>query len=221
MYLATELDMTNAEMYTTNDWPLYCLTNCLHFLHSLSSEPFQLPTQRASTQHLLSSSDAGYQSDWVSIWTSCHGWYNERTPEMRPIMDVGTMEALSVDPNREASFPVQLYTHVAALQANAIYHITAILLLENKPRLLKVPRLLSGHFASKQWHARMIAGLATSNSFAEQWDPILTASLLYIARGLTHPSQRAEVMDCFRSITVTVGIRLGDELSDLHAIWAS
>lgn len=131
-------------------------------------------------------------------------------------MDMG--ETLSSNP-AAAAFPMQLYTNVPAIQANVAYHMAAILLLENKPRLLTGPGLPRGHFASRQWHARMIAGIAMSNSFPEQWDPIFVAALLYIGRGLTSNAQQDAFKVCFETITATVGIRLDEEVAELWAIW--
>jgi formate-dependent nitrite reductase cytochrome c552 subunit len=105
-----------------------------------------------------------------------------------------------------------------ALVANAVYHITSVLLLTHKPRLLKSlpgPRCYTSHI----WHAQSIAGIAASNDSPEQWDPILVSSLLTIARDMTHESQQAVILERLARITATTGIKLETETESLQASW--
>lgn len=105
-----------------------------------------------------------------------------------------------------------------ALVANAVYHITSLLLLAHKPRLLKSlpgPRCLTSHI----WHAQSIAGIAASNDSLEQWDPILVAGLLLIAREMTHESQQTVLLERLRRITATTGINLERETEALQSVW--
>lgn len=221
MYNTAAVGLSPSQFYPEEHWPLYCLVSSLHYIndsddaaeHPLMSAP-HVPSTRSAARRL--STAIVPPADWMAIWTGCQMWYSERTPDSRPIMDMG--EALSSNPTA-AAFPMQLYTNVSAIQANVAYHMAAILLLENKPRLLTGPGLPRGHFASRQWHARMIAGIAMSNSFPEQWDPIFVAALLYIGRGLTSTAQQDAFKICFETITTTVGIRLDEEVAELWAIW--
>lgn len=137
---------------------------------------------------------------------------------MRPILDIGNIEAGQIDTRADASFPIQLYTNALAIQANVMYHITSLLLLVKKPRLLK----LSGYqlySTSQSWHVQNIAGIACTNDFAEQWDPILIATLLYIARDMTHPSQQNALRTCFQKVKASTGLKLDQELAELQSQW--
>jgi hypothetical protein len=137
---------------------------------------------------------------------------------MQPILDIGNIEAGRIDTRADASFPIQLYTNALGMQANIAYHMSSLLLLMGKPRLLK----LSGYplsTTSQSWHVQTIAGIASTNDFAEQWDPITIAALLFTARDMTHPSQQNALRVCFQKIRAGTGIRLDQELSELQALW--
>lgn len=159
-----------------------------------------------------------FLSQWTFLWSDCQKWYNERPVDAQQIVDVRGGEADKIDPNHDSALPILIYTTPMALVANAVYHITSLLLLGHKPRLLKSlpgPRCFTSHI----WHAQSIAGIAASNESPEQWDPVLVASLLLIARDMTHQSQQAVLMGIFRKITATTGIKLDRETEALQSGW--
>ncbi|KAJ5520921.1 hypothetical protein N7463_001374 [Penicillium fimorum] len=180
-----------------------------------------------SSPHTVASSDlAAFPSlrqsqslsQWTFLWSDCQKWYNERPVNVKQIVDIRGSEADEIDPDHDSSFPILIYTTPMALVANAVYHMISFLLLTHKPRLLKSlpgPRSVTSHI----WHAQSIAGIAASNDSPEQWDPILVASLLAIAKEMTHESQQAVLLDRFSRITATTGIKLGQETQDLQAAW--
>jgi hypothetical protein len=159
-----------------------------------------------------------FLSQWTFLWSDCQKWYNERPVDAQQIVDVRGGEADQIDPNHDSALPILIYTTPMALVANSAYHITSLLLLGHKPRLLKSlpgPRCFTSHI----WHAQSIAGIAASNESPEQWDPVLVASLLLIARDMTHQSQQAVLMGIFRKITATTGIELDRETEALQSTW--
>ncbi|KAK2595015.1 hypothetical protein QQS21_007269 [Conoideocrella luteorostrata] len=203
----------------SHNWSLYHLTICLHFIHD--------PTQSFAHQLLQTSSrNAGpplssypqVSAKWMALWESCQIWRGRRPLPMRPIVDIGNIEAGQIDTQADASFPIQVYTNALAIQSNILYHITSLLLLLNKPRLLKLTGYQASH-VSQSWHAQSIAGIACTNDFAEQWDPILVAALLLIARDLTHASQQSALMTCLQKVTAGTGLRLEREVEELQEHW--
>ncbi|GAB1202523.1 hypothetical protein APSETT445_001140 [Aspergillus pseudonomiae] len=166
--------------------------------------------------HTLLQTD--FTSRWTSLWTNCQEWYHNRHVEMRPVLDIRGVEADEINAGNCSSCPILIYTSPLALLANTIYHISSFLLLIHKPRLLKTiagPR----RFASRIWHAQAITGIATSNEFKEQWDPILIASLLTIAPEMTHTSQQSILLDLLGSIATATGIKLDSEIDSLRSCW--
>lgn len=160
-----------------------------------------------------------FLSQWTFLWTGCQKWYNDRPVDAQQIVEVRGSEADQIDPDHDSSFPILIYTTPMALVANAVYHITSLLLLTHKPRLLKSlpgPRC----FTSNIWHAQSIGGIAASNESLEQWDPILVASLLMIAKDMTHESQQAVLLERLGRITATIGINLEHETAMLQSMWS-
>ncbi|KAJ5630380.1 uncharacterized protein N7484_010480 [Penicillium longicatenatum] len=159
-----------------------------------------------------------FLSQWTFLWSDCQKWYNDRPVDAQQVLDVRGGEADQIDPDHDSSFPILIFTTPMALVANAVYHITSLLLLTHKPRLLKSlpgPRCFTSHI----WHAQAIAGIAASNDSPEQWDPVLVASLLFIARDMTHESQQAVLLERLRRITSTTGMNLELETDSLKSRW--
>lgn len=159
-----------------------------------------------------------FLSQWTFLWSDCQKWYNDRPVDAEQIVDIRGGEADKIDPEHCSSFPILIYTTPLALAANAVYHVTSLLLLFHKPRLLKSlpgPRCITSHI----WHAQSIAGIAASNDSPEQWDPILVASLLLIAREMTHESQQTVLLERIRRITATTGINMDSEIEALKSDW--
>ena len=180
----------------------------------------EIPSPHATAPELAFPSfrQSHFLSQWTFLWTDCQKWYNERPVDVQQIVDIRGGEADQIDPDHNSSFPILIYTTPMALVANAVYHITSLLLLTHKPRLLKS---LPGArcYTSHIWHAQSIAGIAASNDSPEQWDPILIASLLTIARDMTHESQQVVLLERLARITATTGINLDRETKALQASW--
>lgn len=160
-----------------------------------------------------------FLAQWTFLWTDCQKWYNERPVDAQQIVDVRGREADQIEPDHTSSFPILIYTTPMALAANAVYHIASLLLLTHKPRLLKSlpgPRCFTSHI----WHAQSIAGIVASNDSPEQWDPILIAGLLRIAREMTHESQQGVLSERLSRIAEATGINLEQETEALQFVWS-
>lgn len=219
-YLPQDLpaSVNNSALRASYDWALHNLTQCLHYIFSPSIASPESAFSSPGSPEVFSVNAAN--TSWHTLWVGCQPWYDSRPLEMQRLVDVGSLEMSQIDPSNLASFPIQLYTNAAAVQAAIFYHITALLLLEHKPRLLSIPGRRH-HFTSRSWHVRAIAGIATSNTFPEQWDPIVIASLLYTARDITHVAQQDALLGCFQEISNHTGIPLDDEIEKLQAHWAA
>ncbi|OQD89053.1 hypothetical protein PENANT_c003G00081 [Penicillium antarcticum] len=195
---------------------LCLLGHCLSLIYG----DFEMPSRQATAPEpaFPSLRQSHFLSEWTFLWTDCQKWYNERPVDVQQIVDIRGGEADQIDPDHNSSFPILIYTTPMALVANVVYHMTSLLLLTHKPRLLKSlpgPRCYTSHI----WHAQSIAGVAASNDSPEQWDPILVASLLIIARDMTHESQQAVLLERLARITGTTGIKLDHETEALQATW--
>ncbi|KAE8391218.1 hypothetical protein ETB97_003329 [Aspergillus alliaceus] len=195
---------------------LLLLADCLSLLFGQVDSSSSSESERTLAVHTLLQTD--FTSRWTSIWANCQEWYHNRHVEMRPVLDIRGVEADEINFGNGSSFPILIYTTPLALLANTVYHISSFLLLNHKPRLLKQ---LAGprRFASRLWHAQAIAGLAASNDFKEQWDPILIVSLLTVAPEMTHASQQSILLKQLSNITMATGIKLDCEIDTLRSGW--
>lgn len=182
------------------------LASCLHLIHGN-----RIPSPDAV--------GATFSSQWASLWSDSQKWFKTRTLTLQPILDVRSMEASKLDPSHSSAFPIQIYTNVAALQSNIVYHMTCILLLARKPRLLKLTSTEQQFVTSQAWHAQQVAGAAMSNDFAEQWDPIFIVALLHIAKSMTHRAQQQALVSRFHRISVSTGILMDEEIERLQSEW--
>lgn len=196
---------------------LFLLANCLSLIFGDQDPSPSRPEDAAELTAFRPLPPSNFSSRWMSLWTDCQKWYGDRPVHVRQVVDIRGVEAEQIDA-QNSSFPILIYTTPLALVANAVYHITSLLLLMHKPRLLK-PLTDQRCFASHTWHAHSIAGIATSNESIEQWDPILVAGLLMTARKMTHESQQAVLLDRFRKITAMTGIKLDREIEALQSGW--
>ncbi|KAJ9483745.1 hypothetical protein VN97_g9653 [Penicillium thymicola] len=198
---------------------LCLLGHCLTLIHGdrQTSSPHTVTSPNLAAFPSLRQSRS--LSQWTFLWSDCQKWYNERPVNVQQIVDIRGGEADQIDPDHDSSFPILIYTTPMALVANAVYHMISLLLLTHKPRLLKSlpgPRSVTSHI----WHAQSIAGIAASNDSPEQWDPVLVASILTIAKEMTHESQQAVLLGRFSRITATTGINLDRETNALQAAWS-
>lgn len=194
-----------------------------HSLALIYGDPDVTSPQAAGSPELAafpSLRQSHFLSQWTFLWSDCQKWYNERPTDTQQIVDVRGGEADQLDPDHDTGFPILIFTTPMALVANAVYHITSLLLLTHKPRLLKSlpgPRCFTSHI----WHAQSIAGISASNDSPEQFDPILVVSLLLIARDMTHESQQTVLLEILGKITSTTGINLEREKEALQSLWST
>ncbi|CRL24685.1 Fungal transcriptional regulatory protein, N-terminal [Penicillium camemberti] len=197
---------------------LCLLGHCLTLIHGDREMPSPHTITSPNLTAFPSLRQSHSLSQWTFLWSDCQKWYTERPVNVQQIVDIRGGEADQIDPDHDSSFPILIYTTPMALVANAAYHMISLLLLTHKPRLLKSlpgPRSVTSHI----WHAQSIAGIAASNDSPEQWDPILVASLLTIAKEMTHESQQGVLLERFSRITATTGIKLDREIDALQAAW--
>jgi hypothetical protein len=138
---------------------------------------------------------------------------------MEPVLESSDAD-LNGHKMQESPFPADVYTSALSLQANLTMHLSSLLLLAYKPRLVKLSRF-PHHLISRSWHTQKIARLAVWNSFPEQWDPLVVAALLRAAREMTHASQQEALLTCFQRIMDVTKLPLDEEISNLRLYWRS
>lgn len=176
----------------------------------------------ASALNVISDNDKiSYSTRWKTLFDLLEDWYSNRPPEMRSILS-GCDEG--------SSFPIIAYTNPPAISGNQLYHAAALLMLQAKPRDIKI----RSH-KSIFWHARQICGITASNpdqyvekSFPEHWSILIITSssytnapqMLWIAgRVLSHPSEHRIVLDLLTRIERETGFATAWRAEDLKVHW--
>jgi hypothetical protein len=199
----------------TQSTPLLLLAAATSLVYDRDSADSPASITEASQAHKHST------TYWLDLWSDCQRWYRRRSPEMRPVLSCGAVEAAHIDPSNAATLPIELYSSSQALLTNIAYHMTCLLLLSRKPHTVRLPSVDSTRQAlSESWHVQMVAGIASKNEFEEQWDPILIAALVGIGPKLTHKSQRDTIIACLKTANQTTGFILDDAVKRLHEGWA-
>ncbi|KAH8896274.1 hypothetical protein GQ53DRAFT_838490 [Thozetella sp. PMI_491] len=218
-YLEQSVSAPNSAIRTAYLACLSQLAQCLHLtyhgLAQLTAVPVEHSQGSSSARTDIAGKAAEAWASWHSLWARCLHWYQARPLEMEPIFGSSSGEA-SVESS--ASFPIEIYSTPLALQANMAIHLSFIVLIAHKPRLLKLSRS-EARLGSDSWHAQRIAGMAAWNHFKEQFDPLFVAALLLAAEKMTHESQQMALLEAFRDIERKMGIVLDDQITRLENIW--
>ena len=155
---------------------------------------------------------------WSKLWARCIQWFQDRPPNMAPLLESPEVEIHSTSNN--PPFTADVYSSAIAVQANLALHFSSLLLLSYKKRLVKLTSI-PHHLISRSWHAQKLAKLALWNNFPDQWDPVVVATIIRIARDMTYLSQQEALLLCFQRIEDATRIPLQREISDLQHFWSS
>jgi len=189
---------------------LCCLASSLRLVHHhlipLLSR-FHDPGPESAGSHFVT------WDKWSVLWTTCTFWFQARPRAMEPLLESQDEK----DPRGE-SFPIDVFTSVTALQANLVMHMSAVILLAHRPRLGDVTGT-SQHLKSRSWHVHKIARMLIGNHFREQWDPIVVAALIFVAREMSHVSQQRAILRCFQAVARTTDIPMEEDVARLRESW--
>ncbi|KEQ81865.1 hypothetical protein M438DRAFT_64434 [Aureobasidium pullulans EXF-150] len=191
---------------------LCCLALCLRLVHfelipmlSGFHESFLQPVGRHASKW----------DRWFELWSRCMAWFQDRPPKMRPVLEGSDEDASDKQP-----FPIDVFTSATALQASLVMHISAAILLSQKPRLANATSTFL-RLGSRSWHIQKVARMLLGNHFNEQWDPIVIAALLSVAKEMSHPSQQEALLSCFNEISSKTRIPMEKDIAELRTRWQS
>lgn len=159
---------------------------------------------------------------WQSCWSDNQLWYSARNEEMRQIFE---MEDDDVDrllqPQQKTNrspFPVIMFSNSCALLANLVHHLTALYLLQHKPRLIKAVAEI-GSSSSPVWHLQRLIGIVASFNEADVLGHLVVAAVIYAARRLSHPAQLTVVVEILRKAEQTTAMQLEEEIQNAQAAY--
>lgn len=151
---------------------------------------------------------ASYSARWKALFDLVQDWYNSRPPEMQPLMCGSPSEDDLGDP-----FPLVLYGNSPAVNGNQLYHASTLLMLQEKPKDVK----LKGQ-KSILWHARQICGISACNHDHGPW--INALQPLWISGKLmSHPVEHRIILDLLKTIEKETGWATSWRARDLKEYW--
>ncbi|KAK9427994.1 fungal-specific transcription factor domain-containing protein [Lipomyces doorenjongii] len=147
-----------------------------------------------------------YDVEWQKLWNELRIWFDERPVEMKPILSFNEQSA--------EPFPTILYGNGPAISGNQLYNTACILLMENKPRSIKI----SKGSPSMLWHAKQICAISLSNTNHGCWNNALQP--LWIAGKLmSHQSEHIAILELLDHIETITGWAMKWRGEDLRELW--
>jgi hypothetical protein len=217
IYLPSEDAIMNDASLTmqTYDECLGCLANSLRLVHH-ELIPLLSRFHDSQPQPAVGSPSSHWDT-WSDLWMSCTLWFRARPRVMEPVLEspdnINSSHSASGEP-----FPPDVFTSATALQANLVMHLSAVILLEHRPRLGDVAGL-SHRLKSRSWHVHKIARMLVGNHFREQWDPVAVAALVFVAKEMSHVSQQNTILSCFQEVARTTHIPTEKDIASLLEGW--
>jgi len=153
-----------------------------------------------------------YPTRWQALMNLLEDWYLKRTPEMRPLLEAPP----SIEDKHP--FPQILYGNAAAISGNQLYHTSAILMQQAKPK--NAPFNRDHKSKSVLWHARQICGISISNTHHGCWNNALQP--LWIAgKVMSHPTEHKLILTTLRGIQRETGWAMEWRAEDLRDLWGN
>jgi hypothetical protein len=194
---------------STDQWAQYAIFLCAQTVNLKCEHEKMLRSE-------VESQPPGFAQRWKGLWDELSAWYEKRPSEVYPIFEAPAGDPASF---QDSPFATIIFTTSSAACANQLYHTAVLLLLQCKPRTLKVSTS-KGSSASRLRHAQQICAIAISNDGPQRWDLSMAASMLVAAKLMTHEDQLRAVVAALEAAERTMGWRLGEEVEKLQRQWS-
>lgn len=213
LWLPTDVPMDDAR-FTFQRPPI--LTNWAKYSMYLCSKVMLLKSRHEGSTTGRSSSnesDQKYSLEWESLWKQVNSWQQELPLELRPILNI---PAGKISDAETQTFPTVMYTTGTAMVASLLHHFSAMVMLQIKPRVLKLSR---HNRQSAAWYAVQVCGISISNESPGAWDVAVVAAVLNAGRLLSFEGQQRELLAHVSRIQKATGWKIAGEVVELEAWW--
>ncbi|CUM63862.1 uncharacterized protein PRCAT00001450001 [Priceomyces carsonii] len=155
--------------------------------------------------NLIAKETKSFEEEWQILWNEVIDWYINRPVQLRPILEY-----------EEKPFPGILFLNGPAISANQLYHMSIILLIQNKPRGYKI--IPSYGVKSTIWHAKQICAISIHNHNHGCWNNAVQP--LWIAGKLLSSDEEHEtILNLLNEIETTTGWQMTLRAKDLKSYW--
>ncbi|KAF2094753.1 hypothetical protein NA57DRAFT_60171 [Rhizodiscina lignyota] len=152
---------------------------------------------------------------WRAFWDDLQQWHDTQPHEFLPVIEISA-ETFQYDSS--LPFSTVVFSTGAAIFANQLYHTALLLLLQCKPRTLRLKEQ-RGAPISQLWHAQRICSIAINNDSGDNWHPTLVVSLLLAAKLMTHASQQQAILQHLKHVRAITGWEIQDIAQILEEEW--
>lgn len=150
-----------------------------------------------------------YARRWSDLFDLLRKWYDDRPPEMKPVLDLSPSATDFRQP-----FPLLLFSSSSAISGNQLYHTGALLMLQQKPRGVR----LGPGTRSILWHARRISAISISNTDHACWTNCVQP-LWFAGRVMSHPAEHRAILEAYNLIERETGWGARWRADDLKEYW--
>lgn len=161
-----------------------------------------------------SRSQIPFGSLWQSCWSDTQIWYVMRSEEMQQVFELTDWDVVPSDCG-SLDLPCIIFTNACAALSNVVHHLTSLLLLQHKPRLMKATAE-RGSSTSTIWHAVRVVGIATVAVEDGLHDPLLVAASFRAGQVLSHSGQLAAVANTLRQTAAFFAMQLDHEILEFE-----
>ncbi|KAH3669230.1 hypothetical protein OGAPHI_001351 [Ogataea philodendri] len=156
-----------------------------------------------------------FKSKWLDLWVRLKRWeaaYEELFGRTYEVYDA------------KVSFPRIFFANTQAISSNQMYHMSCILMLQNKPHSLRLSALSSADSSlypsvSLLHHAKRIIGIAITNSdygaHCNSIQPLFVAGLI-----LTSRQEYGILLNALRTVESSTGWSTQWRMTDLMKFWS-
>lgn len=154
---------------------------------------------------------ADFGRRWSHLFDLLSRWYDDRPPEMKPILELSPSATDLRQP-----FPILLFSSSSAISGNQLYHTGALLMLQHRPRA--APRPGAGSTRSLLWHARRISAISISNTDHGCWTNCIQP-LWCAGKVMSHPAEHRAILETYDRIERETGWGARWRADDLREYW--
>lgn len=147
---------------------------------------------------------------WRELWEALQWWSEQRPFEIYPVLESFL--------DQRDSFSTIVFTTPCASFCTQLFHTALLLLLQCKPRTLRIAEYFPGA-VSQIWNARRVCTIAICNDTREKWHPTLWSSFLQAARYITDRKEQQLILRHARKVLSLTRWNLQFDLDVLQGHW--
>ncbi|KND89502.1 hypothetical protein TOPH_05789 [Tolypocladium ophioglossoides CBS 100239] len=185
------------------------LTGWANYAVFLTAQVLDLLAPVSDTSlHVSNRADPVFGTRWIRLWKHISDWLESRPAPLCPVMTITSSDS--------SLFPTIIFSNPAAISGNQLYHTASLLMLQNKPRGVR----LSPEPRSILWPARRVCAISISSDHHGAWINGVQ-SLCIAGRCMSHPAEHKAILELLERIETESGWGTRWQAEDLKTFWGN